>query len=621
MIDVDRLLLEADALISSVAPNPQPRSRVPQLIAEEVHRQLNGSVIPDLISAQVQESVSGVIPPIIRSVGGVSVSDIRPLVEAEVRKLPKPKDGKDGKDGKNGRPGEIRSFHRSLEEDSSEINFNADVSGARLINVRDAIRGGWVNVLWFNGVDPSGRTDSAVGVQKAIDYVVSLGGGTVYFPAGVYLLSATVSWTTAPVILIGAGMNAVELRAAHSSGAVIRVGYLGSAVSRMKVGASAARTAGAAGTNVGILDMPPDTAGAGTDECFYEQVYITSQPSHGLVFAANYKDTIVRNCRFGDIGGHGVYLEDGSTYGLVTNTERIGGVRIEHSRMFRCTGHGIAAGKAGTSQAYRIAVDNVDAFHCALAAGVRNSAHCHWFYCENLEVKNCGIGGFSGTAPRVLAVGGIYANGRNAQIINNRYIDILGNAVTLGPESDGAAVEHLHVTGDVIVALSPAVVVESGCTGVTVRTGNNSNITKLMTESPANTGNRSEVQGLTPQGFRSARQETTIADDAVATILLKGITRGTMVLNGNSSNARSPIIAFRAGDANAYCSLQSNDANVVVSTGALTGTTGADTNLNISVSTSLDGDGNATIYIENRRGASLAYMPTFLSLANGELVL
>lgn len=480
-----------------------------------------------------------------------------------------------------------------------------------------------LNQRWFASVNDTrfgatgnGVTDDYAAIQAAIDAAVAAGGGTVYVPPGIYLVSATLSWTAAPVLLIGAAMNATEIRATHSGGAVIRVGYLGSAVARMRVGASAARTAGAAGTNVGILDMPPDTVGAGTDECFYEQVYITSQPSHGLVFAANYKDTIVRHCRFGDIGGHGIYLEDGSTYGLVTNTERIGGVRIEHSRMFRCTGHGIAAGIASTTQAYRIVVDNVDAFHCALTAGVRNSAHCHWFYCENLEVKNCGIGGFSGTAPRVLAVGGIYANGRNAQIINNRYIDVLGNAVTLGPESDGAEVKHLHVTGDVIVALDPAVVVESGCTGVTVKTGNASNITKLMTEAPVNTGNRSEVQGISPQGFSSSRQEVTIADDGFTTIPFSGVTRGLLFLRGNSSNARSAMFDFRVGDVNAFCTHLTNAANVAATTGTLNGTTGVDTNLTVAADTASN-----ALYIENRRGASLSWMYALLALSNGELVL
>jgi hypothetical protein len=193
---------------------------------------------------------------------------------------------------------------------------------------------------------------------------------------------------------------------------------------------------------------------------------------------------------------------------------------------------------------------------------------------------------------------------------------VLDNAITLGADSDGAVVEELQVTGEVTVALNPAVVVTSGATGVYCRTGENSNITTLMTVAAANTGNRSEMRGLTPTGFRSANQEVTLLDDAATSIEFSGVARGILVLNGNSSTAKSAVFAFRCGDGSAYCTLLTTASNVDATTGVLSGTTGTDTNLTVSADTA-----SSALYIENRRGATGAYMYTFLSLANGELAL
>lgn len=43
-----------------------------------------------------------------------------------------------------------------------------------------------VNVLDFPGVDPSGASDSSAGVQAALTYVISIGGGELLFPNGTY---------------------------------------------------------------------------------------------------------------------------------------------------------------------------------------------------------------------------------------------------------------------------------------------------------------------------------------------------------------------------------------------------------------------------------------------------
>lgn len=62
-----------------------------------------------------------------------------------------------------------------------------------------------VDVFADYDADPTGIADSTSAIQAAIDYVAANGGGTVYFPAGTYKLTATLTWTANGVILRGAG--------------------------------------------------------------------------------------------------------------------------------------------------------------------------------------------------------------------------------------------------------------------------------------------------------------------------------------------------------------------------------------------------------------------------------
>jgi hypothetical protein len=225
-------------------------------------------------------------------------------------------------------------------------------------------------------------------------------------------------------------------------------------------------------------------------------------------------------------------------------------------------------------------------------------------------------GGFPTAGPRVQVVRGIFINGQSARVQNNRFIDCLGTSIELGASAHGSIVEDVYVGNSVGSPHNPAVLIASGCGGVTVNSGWLGNIDKLASDVGTNTGNLVTVQGVLTTGYRSARQETTIANDSFTTIPLSGVTRGILVLNGNNSSARSGVFAFRAGDANAYVTLISSTTNAAGAVGVPTGTTGTVGNLTVFASNS-----SPYLYIENRRGTSGTYMPTFLSLAAGELVL
>ena len=75
------------------------------------------------------------------------------------------------------------------------------------------------NVMDY-GCTGDGITNDTAGVQAAVDACFSGGGGTVYFPAGTYLVTSIVkNWTSArTVFFLGAGMQATYI-GKHSSGA------------------------------------------------------------------------------------------------------------------------------------------------------------------------------------------------------------------------------------------------------------------------------------------------------------------------------------------------------------------------------------------------------------------
>ena len=75
------------------------------------------------------------------------------------------------------------------------------------------ISGACANILDF-GADPTGVADSTAAIQAAIDSVVSGGGtdgGLVYFPAGTYKVTSTITISSNGVHLIGDGMNATMI--------------------------------------------------------------------------------------------------------------------------------------------------------------------------------------------------------------------------------------------------------------------------------------------------------------------------------------------------------------------------------------------------------------------------
>ena len=75
----------------------------------------------------------------------------------------------------------------------------------------DQVGTDWVNVVTAHNADPTGQRDSGAAIQAALGAVPSTG-GTVYLPAGQYLLSSALKVNANGTTLVGAGQGATILR-------------------------------------------------------------------------------------------------------------------------------------------------------------------------------------------------------------------------------------------------------------------------------------------------------------------------------------------------------------------------------------------------------------------------
>lgn len=95
--------------------------------------------------------------------------------------------------------------------DASVVSYTPPFTGSVSTNVEDKLAQ-TVSVKDFGAVG-DGVTDDTVAIQAAVDAVFNTGGGTVYFPTGIYLVSSIVkNWIGAVTVRIqGAGKRAVKI--------------------------------------------------------------------------------------------------------------------------------------------------------------------------------------------------------------------------------------------------------------------------------------------------------------------------------------------------------------------------------------------------------------------------
>jgi hypothetical protein len=133
----------------------------------------------------------------------------------------------------NGHRAVVRGYYAEGDDGGGIFYWNAadttaDDGGATIASTVTGftVTGRWkrlflpvrVNIRWF-GAKGDGVADDRTAIQAAVTYASARGGGVVYVPAGIYLLSVTIGMLS-KVRLIGAGRGATVLRltaGSHSS--------------------------------------------------------------------------------------------------------------------------------------------------------------------------------------------------------------------------------------------------------------------------------------------------------------------------------------------------------------------------------------------------------------------
>ena len=113
----------------------------------------------------------------------------------------------------------------------------------RLINEKLAET---ISVKDFGAIG-NGTTDDTASINAAIAFAISTGGNSVYFPAGNYKVTSTITWTGNGVQLIGEGRGISKITANFATGDIIYInGSASSGVKQLSITSSVAKTTGAA---------------------------------------------------------------------------------------------------------------------------------------------------------------------------------------------------------------------------------------------------------------------------------------------------------------------------------------------------------------------------------------
>lgn len=343
-----------------------------------------------------------------------------------------------------------------------------------------------VSVKDFGAVG-DGVTDDTAAIQAAINYAAPLG-YVIYFPPGTFRTTATIGFTRSNpeqfgVQIVGSGIQRTAIYADHLAGPVLSLNRSNGRVQDISLSASATRTAGAAGSNYGLLMEAPDTAVAAVAFMAIVRVRAFGQPSHGVVHVGNMIESYYEQVLVQSNGGHGFVFDTGVITSR-SNPFYPGLVTCVNCWAISNTGHALKIGdpadSASINSPLRFAFTNFEASENALTAGVRLSLDECWIRGQQMTFDTCAMG-TTGAA----VIGNIRFAGEHLQIRNHRSVTATH---TLRVEADhvltttfGIRVDGLRVLN---TAQNPVVIVSSltAVRDIQVAThGDQSNMTSMFT--------------------------------------------------------------------------------------------------------------------------------------------
>lgn len=480
----------------------------------------------------------------------------------------------------------------------------------------------WADVINIKdfGAKGDGITDDAAAIQAAINAAEAKGGGIVFMPAGVYILTSTLTIDSPGVILEGEGygdrptsVGSIELRVSHSSGAGIRLIEPRTVLRAFHLSATSARRDGAEGLNFGIRIEGKDVVGGNSliQNLLLERVSVTEQPNSGIILIGDISSSALIQVASNNNKKHGFQLDNGSATSR-TNKSRPFILKMSMCRAIDNGGHGILAGTEADGAGgpmLRLQLDNFESFRNATDATKRLSAHDSRLFLESSVINESAFGANN-------VIGGIAVAGRHIGIARCRFIDILNTSEAIrlfnvsGFSTHGVDIRNFRITAT--SPLNPAIVVDSGVAGIKVNQIDTASITRLITGGVSKTEIRYDGNVATKEIQSPA--VATINDDNAASFEFSTVGSSAIALI-SVGVAEAAIVHLRVGSSIFCTVMTSYGATWTATTGALTGTTGTDTNWTVSVHT------DNKFYIENRRGGVRVVSITFLSGAAGALLI
>jgi hypothetical protein len=317
---------------------------------------------------------------------------------------------------------------------TTAIQTTTGAVDASIVSIRSAVHGrrsqrreiSWqqyVSVKDFGAVG-DGVADDTAAIQSAIDYAAPLG-KAVYFPSGVYRTTQTVGFTRSDAQQFGlhiVGENNIytEIKADHSSGAVLALNRSFGSVSDIALTASTSRNTGAAGANYGLLMEAPDVAGQAVAAMSIRRVRVLGQPSHGIVHVGlSIQSYYEQNLCQANLG-HG-YVFDGGQLTSRVNTAYPGLVNLVSCWSTSNAGHALKIGDPADDASFvpvRFTMFNCEFSDNALAAGVRLTADEIWIRGTNIVFDTCAVGSVATSS-----IGNIRFAGENLEVRNHRSIN------------------------------------------------------------------------------------------------------------------------------------------------------------------------------------------------------
>lgn len=541
---------------------------------------------------------------------------------------------------------------------SNSVGYLPAGTGAVSRTVQSKLRES-VSVKDFGAVG-DGVTDDTAAIQAAITAVKNTS-KQLFFPAGSYRVTSSLVMDAVGMSFIGAGgggnarsstgsagvvgtgnnVSATQIIGDFNGGAVIRIKAQGCIVSNMTIARSAsAYAASFAVTDAGVMVCPNDAVGYQTArKAYLLNLRVMNTNGDGILFANDVVNSMAENCEVNCVKGAG-FMVAGGSYLSFTNRTQPGMVTLLNCTSCWTGGHGLRVG-GGTAEVdstdipYRVTAIQFEAFYnTIIAANCVSSPAIANLYLSGYThtLISCAFDGMAEFPSSAPANSSAVIRGNNIKLINHRMIQCTTPAAyVVGPAFGGGSYSRgIEITGLYVVNSSggagyfnPAVNLSSGIRGILVDCNQPDTTSAagiaVLTSRTFNTQWEERFNGtnITAKTLQIAAGGTqngmaqpdliTLANDKAGYFQWDDITKGVVIVGGNSSTADSAVLAFRVGSSG-YLSSLGITANVATTTGALTGTTGAAGKLTISADTATN-----RLYIENRRGGGYSYGVTFLS--------